>query len=166
VSPEGDGGALRAVVAAAPPSVRDHALRRLPPDRFGDRFPAGATRAFVAEAIHEGWLMHYGRPRAFVGMDDDLRLLGGDALFALGLELLAAEADLEAVAELADLISLTARAVAEDRPEWADAVWSASVARLAGAGGGGAAAAYAKLAPESHGAEPSQPPATDARPYP
>jgi hypothetical protein len=146
--------------------VRDHALRRLPPDRFGDRFAPGATRAFVAEAIHEGWLMHYGRPRAFVGMDDDLRLLGGDALFALGLERLTAEGDLEAVAELADLISLTARAVAEERPEWTDSLWRATVARLAGAGGGGAAAAFAKLAPANHAAEPSQPPATDARPYP
>ena len=29
--------------------------------------------------------MHYGEPRAFTGMDDDLRLLAGDALYALGL---------------------------------------------------------------------------------
>ena len=34
--------------------------------------------------------MHYGTPRAFAGMDDDLRLLAGDALYALGLERLSA----------------------------------------------------------------------------
>ena len=110
--------------------------------------------------------MHYGRPRAFARMDDDLRLLGGDAMFALGLERLANEGDLEAVAELADLISLTARAVAEDRPEWADALWDATVARLGGADGAGAAAAFASLAPADQRAQPSEPPAADPRPYP
>ena len=41
-------------------------------------------------------------------MDADLRLLAGDALYALGLSRLAEAGDLEAVAELADLISLSA----------------------------------------------------------
>ena len=50
------------------------------------------------------------------GMDDDLRLLAGDALYALGLTRLAETGDLEAVAELADLISLCAQAQAESRP--------------------------------------------------
>ena len=54
-------------------------------------------------------------------MDDDLRLLAGDALYALGLSRLADSGDLAAVAELADLISLTARAQAEGRPEDAEA---------------------------------------------
>jgi hypothetical protein len=146
-----DGAALAAVVAAAPPSVRRHARRRQPPDRFGDRFPPDSERAFVVEAIHEGWLMHYGEPRAFAGMDADLRLLGGDALYALGLERLTAAGDLEAVAELADLISLTARAVADDRPEWGEELWRASVERLSAPEGseatGGARAAFASIAP-------------------
>jgi hypothetical protein len=149
------GGALGEVVAAAPPSLAEHALHRAPGDRFAGRFPPGSTRGFVVEAIHEGWLMHYGKPRAFAGMDADLRLLGGDALYALGLERLAEAGDLEAVAELADLISLTARATAEGRPDWGERLWEASVARLsappdaeaAPEEAGGAAAAFARFAP-------------------
>ena len=49
-------------------------------------------RAFVLEAVREGYLLHYGEPRAFEGMDPDLRLLAGDALYALGLARLAARA--------------------------------------------------------------------------
>ena len=48
-------------------------------------------------------------------MDDDLRLLAGDALYALGLARLAQTGDLAAVAELSDLISLSAQAHAEGR---------------------------------------------------
>ena len=59
----------------------------------------------MLEAVYEGYLMHYGEPRAFTGMDDDLRLLAGDALYALGLARLAESGDLEAVAVLSDLIS-------------------------------------------------------------
>jgi hypothetical protein len=148
-------GALAAVVTAAPASVAEHAVAHPPADRFAGRFPPGATRGFVVEAIHEGWLLHYGSPRAFVGMDADLRLLAGDALYALGLARLAEEGDREAVAELADLISLTARAAVEGRPEWSEPLWAASVERLAPRGDGsqdeseaaaGAAAAFASLA--------------------
>ena len=46
-------------------------------------------RLFVLEAVYEGYLLHYGEPRAFAGMDADLRLLAGDALYALGLPRLA-----------------------------------------------------------------------------
>jgi hypothetical protein len=83
------------------------------------------------EAVYEGYLMHYGEPRAFAGMDDDLRLLAGDALYALGLSRLAEAGDLEAVAELSDLISGSARAHAEGRPEAAEALWLRSSERLA-----------------------------------
>ena len=82
----------------------------------------------MLEAVYEGYLLHYGEPRAFRGMDADLRLLAGDALYALGLSRLAENGDLEAVAELSDLISLTAQAQAEGRvggrrarPGWASA---------------------------------------------
>lgn len=98
-------------------------------------------RAFVIEAVHEGYELHYGEPRAFAGMDDDLRLLAGDALFALGLSRLAELGDLAAVAELADLISLSARAEAEGRPELAPALWRASAARLSDPAAAGARAA-------------------------
>jgi hypothetical protein len=65
--------------------------------------------------------------------DPDLALLAGDRLYAIGLDKLAALGDVEAVAELADLISLVAQAQAEDDPVRADAVWEAG-ARAVGAG--------------------------------
>jgi hypothetical protein len=64
-------------------------------------------------------------------MDDDLRLLAGDALYALGLERLARAGDLEAVAELSDLISRSAQAHAEGRADEAEALWGATALRLA-----------------------------------
>ena len=72
------------------------------------------------------------------GADSDLRLLAGDYLYALGLERLAARGDLEAVGELADLISLAAKIHAEGEPGTADdmvrALWLAgTVAVAAGA---------------------------------
>jgi hypothetical protein len=75
--------------------------------------------------------MHYGEPRAYAGMEEDLRLLAGDSLYALGLARLAATGDLEAVAELSDLISGSAQAHAEGRPEAAEALWVRSAGRLA-----------------------------------
>jgi hypothetical protein len=93
------------------------------------------------EAVYEGFLMHYGEPRAFArGMDRDLRLLAGDALYALGLERLAERGDLAAVAELADLISLCAQAQAEGRPEAVRGLWEATLAALSPGGGPGARA--------------------------
>lgn len=118
------------VVAAAGPDLAVHALSPLPADRFAEAAEDPA-RAFVLEAIHEGQLLHYGEPRAFVGMDSDLRLLAGDALYALGLARLAEAGDLEAVAELADLITLTARAHAEGVPQRAPELWSRSARVLA-----------------------------------
>jgi hypothetical protein len=92
----------------------------------------GADRAFTMEAVYEGFLMHYREPRSFAAeMDADLRLLAGDSLYALGLERLAERGDLAAVAELADLISLSAQAQAEGRADAVDALWEASVATLA-----------------------------------
>ena len=119
------------VVAAADPALADWARTARGPGRFED-LAATPERRFVLEAVHEGYLMHYGEPRAYAGMDADLRLLAGDALYALGLSRLAASGDLEAVAELSDLISGTARAHAEGRPEDAGALWDATASRLAG----------------------------------
>jgi hypothetical protein len=67
----------------------------------------------LVEAIREGYLLHYETPRLIQGADPDLCLLAGDYLYALGLERLAARGDLEAVSELADLISLAAQIHAE-----------------------------------------------------
>src|SRR4051794_19315272 len=67
----------------------------------------------VIESIREGYLLHYGTPRILAGLDSDLALLAGDHMYALGLERLAGLGDLEAVRELADLISLSAQIAAE-----------------------------------------------------
>lgn len=92
----------------------------------------------LVEAIREGYLLHYGTPRLIEAADPDLRLLAGDFLYALGLERLAAQGDLEAVRELADLISLSAQLHAEgggggEAPS-AKVLWLAS-ATAVGAGG-------------------------------
>jgi hypothetical protein len=71
-------------------------------------------------------------------MDDDLRLLAGDALYALGLSRLARRGDVRAVAELSDLISLAAQAHADGRAELADELWDASARALSSKGGPGA----------------------------
>jgi hypothetical protein len=92
----------------------------------------------LVEAIREGYLLHYGRSRLIQGADSDLCLLAGDYLYALGLERLAARGDMEAVTELADLISLAAQIHAENGPGTGDesvrALWlAATVAVAAGA---------------------------------
>ena len=86
--------------------------------------------ALVVEAIREGFLLHYGTPRIFALDDGDLALLAGDRLYALGLARLAALGDLPAVAELADLIALSAQAQAEGRQDVAEAVWDAGATAI------------------------------------
>jgi hypothetical protein len=114
---------------AAGPALAAHAVPDPGPARFDGNLLA-PERLFVLEAVYEGYLMHYGNPRAFAGMDEDLRLLAGDALYALGLERLAVAGDLAAVAELSDLISACARTHAEGRPELAEARWDQSARTL------------------------------------
>src|SRR4051794_34679383 len=90
----------------------------------------------LVEAIREGYLLHYEEPRLIEGADGDLRLLAGDYLYALGLEKLATRGDLDAVRELADLISLSAQVHAEngDAPDGlAAALWLAATVAV-GAG--------------------------------
>jgi hypothetical protein len=92
----------------------------------------------LVEAVREGYLLHYETPRLIQGADSDLHLLAGDYLYALGLERLAARGDLDAVTELADLISLAAQIHAESAGDPRDdeirALWlAATVAVAAGA---------------------------------
>jgi hypothetical protein len=122
--------AIATVAAAVDPALREYAVA----DPSGARYDGTGTDpflAFVLEAVREGYEMHYGEPRAFAGMDDDLHLLAGDALYALGLARLAEQGDLTAVAELADLISACAQAHADGRPEQAEQHWKASSQKLA-----------------------------------
>jgi hypothetical protein len=89
--------------------------------------------ALLVEAIREGYLLHYSSGRVVRPEDPDLSLLAGDRLYALGLARLAELGDLEAVGELADVISLAAQAHAEGDPDRATAVWEAGV-RVVGDG--------------------------------
>ena len=88
-------------------------------------------RAFVAEAIYEGYRVHYGEGRVVRSDDPDLALLAGDRLYALGLARLAELGDLHAVGVLADVISATAQAHAEGDPERAAAAWRQGAEALA-----------------------------------
>jgi hypothetical protein len=120
------------------PYVRDSQER----PALGELAAAGPRAAdapgeymLLVEAIREGYLLHYETPRLIEGADADLRLLAGDYLYALGLERLAARGDLEAVRELADLISLAAQIHAENGAESpgraAAALWLAATVTVA-----------------------------------
>jgi hypothetical protein len=89
-----------------------------------------AEYELLLEMILEGSRLHYGPPRVVRPADPDLALLLGDQLYALGLSRLAALGDLEAIGELADLISLVAQAHAALDPDLADAVWEAGAAAI------------------------------------
>ena len=84
-----------------------------------------AEYELLLEMILEGSLLHYGRARVIATDDRDLELLLGDQLYALGLSLLAELGDVEAVSELADLISLLSEAQLSENRELARAIWDA-----------------------------------------
>jgi hypothetical protein len=87
------------------------------------------AHALAIETIYEGYLVHYGVPRLFSPGDADAALLLGDYLYAHGLVRLAASGGVEAVADLAELISLCAQLRADARPGDAEA-WAATAACL------------------------------------
>ena len=107
---------------------------------FGPMAAAGPRAAaapgeysLVLEAVREGYLLHYGEPRLLAGHDDDLALLAGDYLYALGIERLATLGDSDAVGRLADLISRCAQLHAEGREDEVAALWR-ETAEAIGAG--------------------------------
>ena len=111
--------------------------------------------ALLVEGIFEGYLVHYRRPRLIEPPDDDLRLLAGDYLYALGLSRLAALGDLSAVRELADVIGLCAEAHAGAEPPAAgaaDAIWALGAIGVAGGRWEEGEAAKAGLREERQGA--------------
>jgi hypothetical protein len=87
----------------------------------------------LVEAIYEGYLLHYGVPRVVRPPEADLGLLAGDRLYAIGLSRLVALEDSDAVAELADTITLSALAHGAGDEALAEAVWEAG-ARAVGWG--------------------------------
>jgi hypothetical protein len=126
-----EGGELAAALADEPAS-----------EQFGQLVAASdrcrehaGEYALLVESILEGYLVHYGRPRLIEPPDDDLRLLAGDYLYALGLSRLAALGDLAAVRELADVIALCAQAHAGSDPPHAKlpaAIWALGAIGVAG----------------------------------
>ena len=84
-----------------------------------------AEYELLLEMILEGHRLHYGEPLVVRPDDPDLALLLGDQLYALGLARLAELGDLDAVAELADVISLVAQAHTASDRDLAEAVWEA-----------------------------------------
>lgn len=144
----GGGTAAEALLDAEPDKAAE-ALREVAPSPAGDlpgppQLAAAGPRAagrereyeLLLEMIHEGSLLHYGAPRVLRDDDPDLSLLLGDQLYASGLSKLAQLGDLDAVAELADLISLLAQAQAGGDEELAAAIWRAGAAAI---GWGGSA---------------------------
>ncbi|MFZ0040100.1 MAG: hypothetical protein WAK93_02240 [Solirubrobacteraceae bacterium] len=156
-----EGGTIAETLAPAPGG---NAGRAGGPPQLAASGPRAAGREheyeLLLEMILEGSLLHYGSPRLVRVEDPDLALLLGDQLYALGLSRLAALDDLDAVAELADLISLLAQAQAASDQALARAVWEAGATAigwgssseheaakaLARAGGGGAAEALLRAA--------------------
>jgi hypothetical protein len=123
----GDGGLIAGVLADAAPVDGAHGATAAAGPRAAGRED---DYTLLVEAIYEGYLQHYGSGRVVRADDPDLALLAGDRLYALGLARLAALGDLDAVAELADIIALCAQARAEGRDDLADAVWDAGVVAL------------------------------------
>lgn len=127
-----ESGTPLAATLADPPDSGDE------PDRAvaagaGPRAAANRDSIEVAvAAVDEGYRLHYGRPRALRIDSDDLALLAGDRMYALGLARLAAIGDMTAIAELADVISLGAQAHCSQDQRLADAAWEAAIAAIAG----------------------------------
>jgi hypothetical protein len=88
--------------------------------------------ARVVEAVHEGYLLHYGEPRLLAGHDSDLALLAGDYLYALGLDRLAALGDDRAVSILSDLIGRCAQLHTEGEGARVPGLWEAAAGAIAG----------------------------------
>lgn len=93
---------------------------------------APAEYALVVEAVHEGYLLHYGKPRLLAGHDPDLALLAGDYLYALGLDRLAGLGDQRAVAVLSDLIARCAQLHTEGETGSIPELWRAAAREVGG----------------------------------
>lgn len=101
------------------------------PDEAAAFAPAGEY-ALVIETVREGYLLHYADPRLLAGHDEDLALLAGDYLYALGIERLALLGDAEAVQSFADLISTCAQLHTEGREDEVPAEWDRMIRDLPG----------------------------------
>jgi hypothetical protein len=131
-----EGGLIASLVEASPDGVapREFSVGPAQLAASGPRVDGrAADYELLVETIYEGYLLHYQTPRVVRPAEEDLGLLVGDRLYALGLARLVELGDIEAVAELADIITLSALARASIAPELAEAVWMAG-ARAVGWG--------------------------------
>jgi len=104
----------------------------------------------LLEMILEGYRLHYDDPLVVRPDDPDLALLLGDQLYALGLSRLAALGDLDAVAELSDVISLAAQAHSAADRDLAQAVWEAGAVSV----GWGTSEAHRRAKEQARAHEP------------
>ena len=124
--------------------ISDHVAEPAAEPEYGRLAAAGPRAAAapgeyaaVVEAIREGALLHYGEPRIVAGGDEDLALLAGDYLYALGIERLAAIGDSDAVLVLAELIAACAQAGVEGREGDFPELWREACHRIGHDGAGG-----------------------------
>ncbi|HKO37985.1 MAG TPA: hypothetical protein VJU14_06425 [Solirubrobacterales bacterium] len=122
--------ALAEQLRAEDTPISPHVVDPTEPAELGE-LAGGGEHALVVEAVREGYLLHYERPRLLAGHDPDLALLAGDYLYALGLDRLAALGDTRAVAILSDLISECARLQAEGSPDSIPTLWRAAAEEIA-----------------------------------
>ena len=104
------------------PDARDHTPVFSP--LADDRFVLGI------ETIYEGYLAHYARPRLFAPANEKTALLLGDYLYAHGLVRIAEVGSVEAVRDLAELISLCSHLQASAPSPHDGVVWAATAALL------------------------------------
>ena len=132
-----EGGLIATLLGPAGELGRPAGAALSSPASVAARGPRAAGRReeyeLLVEAIYEGYLLHYGSPRVVRAPEADLGLLAGDQLYAMGLARLVALGDTQAVAELADTITLSALAQGAGEDALAAAVWGAG-ARAVGWG--------------------------------
>lgn len=93
--------------------------------------PGAAEDLLVGvEAIREGHLLHWGDGRLVKTSDQDLAILAGDRLYALGLERVAATGSEDAIVELSRLIRDSATSMAAGSSAESEDVWRATCARI------------------------------------
>ena len=85
--------------------------------------------ALGVESIYEGYLLHYGRSRLFSPADRDAAILLGDYLYAHGLVRITTLGDVDAIARLAELLSLCAHLRAQGQGGDGEA-WAATIGSL------------------------------------
>jgi hypothetical protein len=129
-----EGGTIAEVVRDIPQDGDHPELDRPGPAQLAASGPRtiGREREYelLLEMILEGARLHYREPVVVCPEDPDLGLLLGDQLYALGLTRLAALGDLDAIAELADVISIVAQAHAAGDGALAAAVWEAGAVAI------------------------------------